>query len=409
MLKGTFSKIFGITARIALTNILLITNALVWYYYTLAILQESIHKMALDYSATLLLWSIHFAGITFSALAGASSLKKLKERTTFLTIWMMSGVASSLTLMVVNIADVLGVLALSLIFGIAFAWGMPNCMGYYTANVRIENRGRLGGIILLFSLFGMFLLGITAVENIVLHALILAVWRFSGLAVFLLIKPPEKHMEENIDTTYRVIFSQRSFILYLTPWIMFSLAGYLILPVQSNVLGRSLIDFLMVIENVLGGIFAVVGGFILDTVGRKRVALAGFIMLGVSYSILGIYPESVFSWYFYTVVDGIAWGVLFVVFVITIWGDLSYGAPSDKYYAVGVLPFFISKFLQLIIGEYVAAMVPPYAIFSFTAFFLFLAVFPLMYAPETLPEKKIRERELRQYIEKAKKIREKYT
>jgi hypothetical protein len=36
-----------------------------------------------------------------------------------------------------------------------------------------------------------------------------------------------------------------------------------------------------------------------------------------------------------------------------------------------------------------------------------LAVLPLMYAPETLPEKRIRERELKQYIEKAKRIREK--
>jgi hypothetical protein len=31
-----------------------------------------------------------------------------------------------------------------------------------------------------------------------------------------------------------------------------------------------------------------------------------------------------------------------------------------------------------------------------------------MYAPETLPEKKIKEMELRSYAEKAKKIKEKY-
>jgi len=52
--------------------------------------------------------------------------------------------------------------------------------------------------------------------------------------------------------------------------------------------------------------------------------------------------------------------------------------------------------------------VSEYAIFSFAAFFLFLAVIPLMYAPETLPEKLIRQKELRRYVEKAKKIREKY-
>ena len=97
-----------------------------------------------------------------------------------------------------------------------------------------------------------------------------------------------------------------------------------------------------------------------------------------------------------------------VIFVISVWGDLSYGASSDKYYAIGVLPYFISKFLQLVIGNVVATSISPYALFSFTAFFLFIAVLPLVYASETLPEKKIKERELKSYIEKAKKAKEKY-
>jgi hypothetical protein len=50
-----------------------------------------------------------------------------------------------------------------------------------------------------------------------------------------------------------------------------------------------------------------------------------------------------------------------------------------------------------------------YAIFSVASFFLFLAVIPLMFAPETLPEKTLKERELKQYVEKAKKTKEKYT
>jgi len=41
--------------------------------------------------------------------------------------------------------------------------------------------------------------------------------------------------------------------------------------------------------------------------------------------------------------------------------------------------------------------------------FLFLAVLPLLYAPETLPEKKIRLRQLRKYMAAAKKVKEKYT
>ena len=46
-------------------------------------------------------------------------------------------------------------------------------------------------------------------------------------------------------------------------------------------------------------------------------------------------------------------------------------------------------------------------IFSFASVFLFLAVLPLIYAPETLPEKIMKDRDLKSYIENAKKKAEK--
>jgi hypothetical protein len=39
---------------------------------------------------------------------------------------------------------------------------------------------------------------------------------------------------------------------------------------------------------------------------------------------------------------------------------------------------------------------------------LFLAVLPLFYAPETLPEKVRKERELKFYVEKAQEVAQKY-
>jgi hypothetical protein len=45
--------------------------------------------------------------------------------------------------------------------------------------------------------------------------------------------------------------------------------------------------------------------------------------------------------------------------------------------------------------------------FSFASLFLFIAVLPLIYAPETLPEKKIQERQIRKYAEEAKKLAQK--
>jgi hypothetical protein len=60
----------------------------------------------------------------------------------------------------------------------------------------------------------------------------------------------------------------------------------------------------------------------------------------------------------------------------------------------------------LVLAEQIEAVVPEnaYAVFSFTAFFLFIAVLPLVYAPETLPEKIMHQRELKKYLEKAQKI-----
>ena len=126
--------------------------------------------------------------------------------------------------------------------------------------------------------------------------------------------------------------------------------------------------------------------------------------LGIAYAVLGMAPTLVLGWYFHTAVDGIAWGLLLVLFVTTVWGDLSYEASSDKYYAMGVFPFFVSRFLPLAIPDEIVANITATTIFSFTAFFLFLAVLPLIYAPETLPEKVMKERELKIYLEKAQEI-----
>jgi MFS family permease len=282
-------------------------------------------------------------------------------------------------------------------------------MGYFADCTHIENRAKLGGVILCINGLGAFLLGIITVDDIILQALTLAIWRGCGLIIFLMIKPARENEEKHRSVSFASILGQKSFILYFIPWIMFSLIAYLGLPVQLNILEPNLVNLFSIVESALAGIFAIVGGFLSDIVGRKRVAITGFIMLGLGYAMLGIYPENLASWYFYTLVDGIAWGIFYVIFIMTIWGDLSFESSSNKYYAIGGLPYFISNFLRLIIGSYIAETVSAYAIFSLTAFFLFLAVLPLMYAPETLPEKKIRDRELKHYIEKAKKAKEKYT
>jgi hypothetical protein len=64
-----------------------------------------------------------------------------------------------------------------------------------------------------------------------------------------------------------------------------------------------------------------------------------------------------------------------------------------------LIPFFASSLIE-IFGNYLAAanVVQSVAIFSFASLFLFFAVLPLAYAPETL---NLKEREFKNYIQKA--------
>ncbi len=406
--------------KTAVITVALVTNALVWYYFVIGLLDSAVQAVKIDQSIILLNWIIHFSSIALSALIGASFAKKLNDRVKCMNYWMMSGLILSVIAVFLDLTSLPVILAFSLLFGLSLGFGMPSCMGYFAETISIEKRGRVGGIIFLLSSLFIVALGILAGKSIGLGAIILAGWRLVGLLAFLFLSKTWQNKDiinRCAVTTYKSLLTYKPFLLYLIPWLMFSLINSLTIPIQSTMIetmqasGTNIqsIEYLRGIENVVTAIFAVAGGFLADFVGRKRMAIIGFIMLGLGYSFLGILSANPLSWYFYTFLDGAAWGIFFVIFVITIWSDISNGLASEKYYAIGVLPFFISYFLRFTIGFDLSLVVSKEAIFSFVAFFLFLAVLPLIYAPETLPEKAIKDRELKGYIEKARKVREKYS
>jgi MFS family permease len=398
----------NLDSRFALASIILVANAFIWYMYAFNILTEITKKITLDTFETLMIWTINFVGAAIFALAGAALTTKLGKRVQFLLFWMLLGVVSSLTPLLLGVTTKTSVSIISFLFGASFGLGMPASMAYFADSSVVENRARFGGMIFFIIGLGAFLLGITVVSDITIQILILIAWRGLGLITFFAVKPSEKPFKEEKNSSYGAILVQRPFFLYFIPWFMFCLVNYASAPVLVKVFSADFINLSTAIEGVLIGVFAIVGGFFSDTIGRKRVTIAGFIMIGLGYAILGVFSESLFSWFLYTIADGVAWGMFHTVFLMTLWGDLAYDAPSEKYYALGGLPFLLSNFLRIATGSYIAETVSAYAVFTFASIFLFLAVIPLMYAPETLPEKKIKDRELKQYIDRAKKIKGKY-
>jgi len=76
-----------------------------------------------------------------------------------------------------------------------------------------------------------------------------------------------------------------------------------------------------------------------------------------------------------------------IVFILTSWRDLSQPGTNKKYYTIGSIPLFVTNLVPVFLSTYIV-QIPASAVFSVASFFLFLAFLPLMYAPETLPEKK---------------------
>ena len=66
------------------------------------------------------------------------------------------------------------------------------------------------------------------------------------------------------------------------------------------------------------------------------------------------------------------------------------------------MPFLFSNLISILVKPF-AEIIPIASSFSLASLFLFLAILPLLYAPETLSEKIMKDRELKNYIEKAQK------
>jgi len=390
----------GLRPRLAATNVVLVASAFIWYYLAYSILQQLIRTLQVT-SETLLVLGINVTCIAATAVIGSLLADKFSRRDNILTLWMLGGIFVSLVPFFGVSSTFSGLLIVSAIFGGYFGLGMPAVMGYFSLSTGCENRGRLGGIIFLIIGFAFYSVESLAVGNISLASGVLALVQIVSLLLFLKFKPNSLPSSKQKSTSYSAVLSNRPLLLFLIPWFIFNMVNYMTIPVISGLSeGYAFLNTLNILENIIIAIVAVVTGFLADSRGRKRLAISGFALLGVGYAAIGLFQGS-FGWYIYTVADGVAWGILNVLFLFTLWGDLAQDKKSEKFYVIGSLPFLFSNFMTRLLTPLISN-IQPVALFSFASFFLFLAVLPLFYAPETLPEKVMKDKDLQSYVEKAK-------
>ena len=141
----------------------------------------------------------------------------------------------------------------------------------------------------------------------------------------------------------------------------------------------------------------------MDLKGRRVVIILGLVMLGLGYVLLSLFPFISFVQAFYIIVDGIAFGIFAVAFTLVVWGDISNGERGEKFYALGNIAIPIAVILSIFFSPWLT-MIDASSAFPLASFFIFLAIIPLFFAPELLPEKVIKEREIKRYIKEAKKV-----
>ncbi len=382
----------------------LLFNSFSWFF----IGQIMVDKVAFSFKAgleSLSLGLAYPASLIVSGIVGAACLLKLRK-ISFFRIWLLFGIIASLLFAIPTGFSLPTALAIIIFAGSSLGIGMPLCLAYFANSVTIEKRGKTGGITFLAttSIAPLVVLALSALD-VMSSAVVFAAWRGWSLVLLLFIS-----QESTYETpckqraSYNLVLHDKSFVLYFIAWFMFSLVdGFESVIMEPHM--ENLHSIMIMIEPFIAGLSALVTGLLSDWIGRKRVMIFGFISLGIAYAILGIASQIWFSWLFHFVVNGIAIGLLWLLFTIVLWGDLS-RFNSEKYYAIGETPLFLTQIISLLLAPYVV-LIPEISAFSLAAFFLFIAVIPLLYAPETLPEKKIQERQLKIYTEEAIKMKQK--
>ena len=404
----SFVKLFktGVGLRQFAPALVVVSNSLVWFTLTSFVFSNVVDGLSLSMMLTFVLNGVYYAGSALSAVLGALFFPRAREKC--LLLWMLLGTLATALLPTVEGNGLWVSLAVSLFLGVSAGMGLPSSLAYFADTTTVDNRGRCGGAVwgtVGFSVLGLFVF--MSVLGLSQGSVVLAIWRGAGFIAFYGLSRFRGKLQPPLSTfSYRDILGRRDVMLYLLPWIMFSLVNFAEQPILGNLFG-DFQAFVSFIELAITGFFAVVGGVLADLVGRKRVVITGFVVLGIEYAVLSLFSGIRASWFVYTVCDGMAWGMFASVFFMILWGDLAEDGQKEKYYVLGGLPYLLAGFLPVLVKPFVEGIGTATA-FSLASFFLFLAVLPLMYAPETLPEKKIKEMELRSYAEKAKKIKEKY-
>jgi len=380
---------------------LLFASTIAWFYVINNFLRQISGELDLNfYYIGILILAIFTVA---SGILGSLICERM-DRRKFLVIWICFGLVTSASIAISN--GLASFLIINSMIGISFGLGFPACQAFLTESVSVEKRGRMAGVIFGFTFVIVVLivaLGSALELDLLGLVIVLSLLKASGF-IAVVIDPCERQRGPIIR--WSSMLKSREFISYGAAWMVFQVAnGITILGNFSQSFG-SVKEIAFVLEPLATIFAAFIGGFLADRFGRKPPMILGLFGLGISYALLGLMYQEAIVYLIYTVLEGFALGMLFVIYLQVILGDISSRSGSkERFYALGglLVPFLITGVVEGI-KQWYSISVPMNLLTAVLSVVILVSIIPILRAPETLPQQNIQERKLKDHIKKVEKL-----
>jgi MFS family permease len=394
---GFLTKEIKISSRKLFAVTILVSGSLAWSFFVLFAFENIFISYVSSPFPVYVGQALFLSFGAISAIIGSLISERVSRRK-FLWSWIALGALASASIAAFSETDFIWVS--SLLLGVSLGLGYPSFTAVLGDCTVVEERARVSGLVIFVTFVTvLFAAGLVSFMNLGLMGVVVVslFLRLSSILA-LILEPCER--EKGKKKTWLEILAHRGFYLYLFPWLMFNIAvgltSFIFLGLTQEYNTAYANGNLM--HYMGAGIGAVIAGFVADRFGRKQPIIIGLVMLGISFGFLGLATSSL-SLFVYLTISGFAWGFLIVVY-LAVPGDVSLPGLKERFYALGiVLPLIIYAGLGAS-AMLLNIVAPADSLSSVLNIILFLSVYPVLRAKETLAREKISERKMKEYVER---------